>query len=238
MTQFPIRTQQDFWNEYWNASHPDWGLHEVHSRQARDVVSWLERLGRDDLDILDVGCGAGWLEAQLLRFGRVTATDLADEPLQRAAERTPDARFIAGDVMTLELEPEGFDVIVSLEVLAHVDDQRAFVSRIASLLRSGGSLMLATQNRPVLERCKHITPVGEGQNRRWTDAEELRALVEPDFHIVDLYTATPVSDHGFMRVVNSQKVNWPVRQLFGDRIDRLKERRGWGWTLMCLAQRR
>ena len=200
-------------------------------------MSWLERLGRDDLEILDVGCGAGWLEPQLLRFGRVTATDLADEVLQRAAERTPDVRFIAGDVMALDLGLGGFDVIVSLEVLAHVDDQPAFVSRIASLLCPGGRLMLATQNRLVLERCKHITPVGEGQNRRWTDAEELRALLEPEFRVIDLYTATPVSDHGFMRIVNSQKMNWPVRLLFGDRLDRLKERRGWGWTLMCLAQR-
>ena len=66
--------------------------------------------------------------------------------------------------MTLDLELEGFDVIVSLEVLAHVDDKRAFVSRMASLLRPGGMLMLATQNRPVLERCKHIVPKAEGQN--------------------------------------------------------------------------
>ena len=151
MTQYPIETQQDFWNE-WNSSTREGWVGEVSKRQARDVVTWLERLGRDDLDILDVGCGAGWLEPQLLRFGRVTATDLADEVIQRAAERHPDARFLAGNVMTLDLEPEGFDVIVSLEVLAHVDDQPAFVSRIASLLRPEGMLMLATQNRSVLER--------------------------------------------------------------------------------------
>ena len=80
--------------------------------------------------------------------------------------------------------------------------------------------------------------MGEGQNRRWTDTNELLALLQSKFHVIDLYTATPVSDHGFMRIVNSRKVNWPVRRLFGDRLDRLKERRGWGWTLMCLAQRR
>ncbi len=40
-----------------------------------------------------------------------------------------------------------------------------------------------------------------------------------------------------MRWVNSRKVNWPVRALFGDRVERFKERLGLGWTLMALARK-
>jgi len=43
---------------------------------------------------------------------------------------------------------------------------------------------------------------------------------------------------GVMRWVNSHKLNAPLRFLFGNRVERLKERMGLGWTLMVLARKR
>ncbi|WP_311966896.1 class I SAM-dependent methyltransferase [Bradyrhizobium australiense] len=116
------------------------------------MVSWLEALNRKDLRIPDVGCGAGWLCSQLTRFGQVTGTDLSDEVLARAARRVPEAHFVAGDFMSLDLRSATYDVAISLEVLAHVSDQPAFLGKIAGLLKRGGYLMLATQNKPALMR--------------------------------------------------------------------------------------
>jgi len=120
--------------------------------QKKVVLAWLTSIGRTDLDILDVGCGAGWLDPSLKQFGVVTATDLSADVLARVRTRIPQVNYIAGDFMKLPFEASSFDVAVSLEVLAHVADQTAFVAKINSLLRPGGWLMLATQNRSVLER--------------------------------------------------------------------------------------
>src|ERR1700754_1880539 len=96
----PIMLQRNFWNG-WNASTRERELPPVSLRQ-RDVVGrWLSNLGRDSLQIIDIGCGAGWMCSHLAPFGWVTGTDLADEVLARARQRVPTARFIAGDFMRL-----------------------------------------------------------------------------------------------------------------------------------------
>jgi len=176
----PIELQQSFWDN-WNTQHRETSVGEVSSDQKQVVLAWLTDIGRTDLDILDVGCGAGWLDPSLKQFGVVTATDLSADVLARIRTRIPQVNCIAGDFMTLPFEPASFDVAVSLEVLAHVADQAAFVGKIHSLLRPGGWLMLATQNRSVLERhnMNSIQPAAPGQLRHWTDAAELRALIEP-----------------------------------------------------------
>jgi 2-polyprenyl-3-methyl-5-hydroxy-6-metoxy-1,4-benzoquinol methylase len=196
----------------------------------------LSRLGRRDLNILEAGCGAGWLCPDLKRFGSVVATDLSDEVLERAQRRNPEVDFRAGDFMQMEFGSKRFDVVVTLEVLSHVFDQQAFVSKLARHLRPGGLLMLATQNRTVLQRFNRIPPPAEGQLRHWLDKDELLTLLETEFRVEELFSITPRANRGFMRVVNSEKLNRPVRAVIGRRLDRVKERMGLGWTLMALAK--
>lgn len=227
--------QASFWNS-WNTCRQEVQGEESH-RQRQEVCRWLEELGRDDLKILEVGCGTGWLLPSLTPFGEVTATDIADESVELARQRHPEVSFLTGDIATIDLDPGAFDVVVALEVLSHVEDQQAFVDLVSTFLRPGGRLMIATQNRPVLQRYNEIPPPSPGQLRRWVDAAELRELVEPACRVLELFSVAPVANRGLMRVVNSRKVNAPVRAVLGDRVDRLKERWGLGATLMCLAER-
>jgi len=235
----PIALQQSFWDN-WNTQHRETAVGEVSSDQKKVVLAWLTDIGRTDLNILDVGCGAGWLDPSLKQFGAVTATDLSADVLARMRTRIPHVEFIAGDFMELPFEPSSFDVAVSLEVLAHVADQPAFVAKIHSLLRPGGWLMLATQNRPVLERhnMNSIQPAAPGNLRRWTDMRELRALIEPQFEIVEMFTKTPRASQGPLRLINARPVRKAMRAVVGERFERMKERLGLGWTIMRLARRR
>lgn len=229
-----MQLQRSFWNE-WNASTRERNLDEISLRQARVVRGWLEVIGQRDLDILEVGCGSGWLCPTLMPFGHVTATDLSDEVLERAQKRMPEATFAAGDFMDLTFGD--FDVVVTIEVLSHVSDHSAFIRKLASHLRPGGHLMMATQNRPVLQKFNNIPPPKPGQLRRWFDENELRSLLKPQFEVLELFSVTPLANRGIMRWINSRKLNRPVKSLFGDRIEHLKEAMGLGWTLMVLARK-
>jgi SAM-dependent methyltransferase len=232
----PVDVQSSFWNK-WNADNREHQVSYISERQAEVVTSWLERIGKRDLRILEVGCGSGWFTPQLARYGNVMATDLSDEVLGRAAQRWKDVTFVAGDFMKLDLETAAFDAIVTLEVLSHVFDQRAFLRKLADHLRPGGHLMLATQNRFVLERYNSIPPPAPGQLRRWVYQHELVELLKPDLESLEMFTVSPVARRGVMRLVNSWKLNAPIRAVFGDRVERLKERMGFGWTLMSLSRK-
>jgi len=231
-----VDDQRRFWNT-WNAATRERVVDDVAARQGEIVTLWLAEQGRHDLEIIEVGCGAGWLSPRLLRFGRVTATDLADALIERARRRTPDVQFVAGDFRVLEFGDERFDVVVSLEVLSHVEDQRAFVTKLHRLLKPGGHLLLSTQNRPVLERFNRIPPPEPGQLRRWVDRAELRDLLTPQFDVLRLTSVTPRADRGVMRVITSRKLQRAVRPLVGDRLERSLEHLGLGWTLMAVARR-
>src|ERR1700741_529882 len=92
----PLAEQQAYWNE-WNAAKGERVLSDMSRDQRELVLRWLAGLGRTDLDILEVGCGAGWLCPSLKPYGHVTATDWSDVVLARASERIPDVQFMAGD---------------------------------------------------------------------------------------------------------------------------------------------
>ncbi len=233
----PLEEQRRAWNQ-WNASTREVKLGRVSELQSEAILRWLAGLQRSDLAIIDIGCGTGWMSERLASFGRVTGVDLADEVLQRATQRAPHITFISGDFLTLPLQPESFDVAVSLEVLSHVADQRAFIARISWLLKPGGYVMLATQNRYVLERWSEIPPTTPGYIRRWVNAAELRRLLQPHLHIVELTSAMPVGDRGVLRLVNSVKLNNLAGHLVSPlRLKRAKERLFLGHTLLALARK-
>lgn len=234
-----IEEQRKAWND-WNTRWREQEVGHISVRQAETIEGWLEQVGATPLNILDAGCGTGWMCQRLLRFGSVTGVDLADEVIQRARIRVPGARFLAGDALgNDELEPASFDAIVSLEVLSHVVEQQAFVSKLASLLKPGGRLMLATQNRPILERWSEIGGPIPGQIRHWVDARALRQLLSRDFVVEHLTSVQPVGDQGYLRFFNSRLFNWPTALLLGRRGRmKLKERMLLGHTLMVCARLR
>lgn len=218
--------ERRFWNS-WNAEHREEAQGDVSIRQAEVIDSWLR--GCDGLALLDAGCGTGWLCERLIAYGRVVGTDLADEVIERAQHRVPAGRFVAGDIMMVDVGRD-FDVVCSLEVLSHVEDQHAFLERLHSLLVPGGRLFLATQNRPVLQRFNRIPPPGPGQRRRWVDRRELRQLLtEAGLRVDEMRVVSPRSDHGIMR-----RVVKAAELMHGSAI---LERLGFGWTIMAAATR-
>ncbi|MBL8276378.1 MAG: class I SAM-dependent methyltransferase, partial [Pelomonas sp.] len=161
----PIERQSAYWDR-WNLKARDAKKLPVSSvRQGNELVATVAALGRNNLAILDLGCGSGWAGALLRPYGRVTATDMVAQTIERAKERYPDIDFRCGDLFEVPLPAEHFDVVVSLEVLSHVADQPAFFERVANLLKPGGLLLLATQNRRVYARWSTVAPPDPDQLR-------------------------------------------------------------------------
>lgn len=233
----PIDAQRAFWNQ-WNAMFVENQRGLTSQRQAAEVFRWLSEMGRADLDILEVGCGSGWMASRLRSFGRVTAIDLADDVLAVSQHKWPEIRFVSGDFMALEIPTASQDVVVTLEVLAHVADQPAFFRKIAQTLRPGGLLMIAAQNRFVLERWENVAPRSHGQIRRWVNTAELCKLMSQELNVVEIFTVFPFAHGGILRIVNSPKLNRLASMVVPQAtLDRWKEKRGLGHTIMGLARK-
>jgi len=134
-----VEDQANYWDQ-WDAQSRELSVFGSSARQGKLVEQEVAALGRDDLRILDVGCGTGWTCERLVRFGKVAGTDMTPSVLERARSRAPEVSFVCGDFFEIDFPDTAFDVVVSLEVLSHVADQPAFMDRLASLLKPGGLL--------------------------------------------------------------------------------------------------
>jgi GT2 family glycosyltransferase/tetratricopeptide (TPR) repeat protein/2-polyprenyl-3-methyl-5-hydroxy-6-metoxy-1,4-benzoquinol methylase/glycosyltransferase involved in cell wall biosynthesis len=99
-------------------------------------------------DVLDVGCGAGLLGKALKerQAARVTGVEL-DEGAARRARRHLD-EVLVGDVegRFLPFDDASFDCVVCGDVLEHLRDPLAFLRRLRSWLRPGGTLVASLPN--------------------------------------------------------------------------------------------
>jgi SAM-dependent methyltransferase len=93
---------------------------------------------------LDLGCGDGRLTAAL-RAGTVTAADVSEVALRRAAERLPGVEIahVEPDAPLPFVDGE-FDLVLCAETIEHVRDVQLFLSEIRRVLRPGGGLAITT----------------------------------------------------------------------------------------------
>ena len=232
-----IDAQKEFWarwNEKWRFRD---GLDDFMQRQSHIAVAWAARVGLERASILDAGCGTGWLGDTLRPFGRVIGVDLSPTAIAEGSRRHTGVDLRCGDFLTMEL-PTQFDFVVSADSLAHVADQRAYITRVAGLMRPGGTLLLMSQNPPIWRRRSKWVPTEAGQIEVWPSLRDLRSYLRPSFTVLHVTSLVPGGDRGALWWVENRFVRQAVRQLVGaSRWDALLERALLGRELVVVAQR-
>lgn len=106
----------------------------------------LKQLGRGR-EVLDVGCGAGFLSNFLATQGQqVTGIDLSTSSLAVAQKHdaTASVRYQQADAMNLPFQENSFDVVCAMDLLEHVENPRRVVEEAARVLRPGGLFFFHT----------------------------------------------------------------------------------------------
>ncbi|MDQ2656064.1 MAG: class I SAM-dependent methyltransferase [Bacteroidota bacterium] len=100
-------------------------------------------------DVLEVGCGEGrGIELLMKHAGSFTAVDKIKPVIDRLQQKHPGARLISMNIPPLTgLHDEAFDVVVSFQVIEHIEDDRSFLQEIHRVLKPGGTALLTTPNR-------------------------------------------------------------------------------------------
>ena len=96
--------------------------------------------------ILDLGCGSGWFTSILGTFGPTVGVDLSGEAIAEASRRHPHVDFHQEDFSTWQPTSDGFDVIVSQEVIEHLEAQNRYLELAYRALRPNGLFVLTTPN--------------------------------------------------------------------------------------------
>src|SRR5260370_14907435 len=134
-----LREEFNRWAEAGRAE----GMEEDHLPITLPVLD-LMQLAPDD-NILDVGCGAGWLERLLserVPEGRVVGMDISDEMVRRARKNyvaLENTMFVIGGVDEIPWDANFFTRAISVESAYYWPDPVRGLRGIRRVSREGGS---------------------------------------------------------------------------------------------------
>lgn len=141
------------------------------------------------LNVLDVGCGNGYLANQLSKIGHhVIGVDIAEDGIRIAKETYPHLRFELHSVYErfdclLDIPA---DVVIASEVIEHLYYPQQFLKNIHLALRSGGYLILTTPYHGYLKNLgislfngwdQHHHPEKEGGHIKFFSEKGLRQIL-------------------------------------------------------------
>jgi SAM-dependent methyltransferase len=146
-------------------------------RARRDVLADLirrEAMPPPNGRILEIGCGTGHNLEMLRAFGDVDALELDEEARSIAEQRLGRTVMSAPLPELAGVRNHAYDLIAALDVIEHIDDDRAALAAIAAKLKRGGKFVMTV---PAHQWMWSAHDVVNHHKRRYSKAS-LRRLVE------------------------------------------------------------
>jgi SAM-dependent methyltransferase len=134
--------------------------------------------------VLDIGCGTGFNLEHLRAKGysRAIGLDLATDALIFCRSRNL-ANLACGDGTRPPFRHESFDVIIALDVIEHLDDDRQALREFSRLLRPNGSLIVFA---PAFNFLWGLQDEVSHHRRRYTASGLRQKLEEMGLHVSKL----------------------------------------------------
>jgi len=124
------------------SSHGNRQKHENTNPVQRALIGHFHKrlcelvLARQPSEILEVGCGEGYVLHALREAGvqcPIHGIDFSETAIGQARARVPDATFAVEDARELAKSGRRYDLVLMIEVLEHLEDAQAMVATLAKL---------------------------------------------------------------------------------------------------------
>lgn len=167
----------ELYREMARAQHVHWWL-----RARREILDRvIARLGLPaGARLLEIGAGTGANLAMLGRHGELCAMESDDFARQHASAASGVAVLSGHLPDAVPFADHSFDLVCLLDVLEHIDDDRAALRRVRDLLRPGGRVLLTV---PAYQWLYGAHDRAHHHRRRYTACEVRRAAQEAGFDV-------------------------------------------------------
>ncbi len=139
---------EKIWDDYYNESSTGF-IRTVNRLWFARVFqkSLLSIAGKNGMKILEVGCGEGFTSARISKLGNESY--LMDISINALHETGKNFRklgcagaFVKGDIFSMGLKSESFDVVWNQGVLEHFDNAETAIKEMWRVVRKGGYLVI------------------------------------------------------------------------------------------------
>lgn len=156
--------------------------------------------------VLDIPCGMGWGTSMLKGYKELWGIDISVEAIEEAKQRYPSIHYKVGDMTSIDMPDDYFDVVICLEGFEHVTflEGQKFLSESKRILKKDGLLVLTT---PLLRENKYHSS-NIYHLCEYKEEELARVLEEKDFQIEKQdYLRNPVSNVKLLVLRNNKQYN-------------------------------
>lgn len=128
------------------------------------------------LDVLDFGCGAGFLYNHIARLApnwRYSGLDFSKESVSNLNSRACNSKNFSGAFhvtsIPTELPASSFDIVFLVEVVEHLNDEhlRLTLEEASRLLKPSGLLIITTPNKEDLNKSLRFCPDCGAKYHEW-----------------------------------------------------------------------
>jgi ubiquinone/menaquinone biosynthesis C-methylase UbiE len=138
--------------------------------------------------VLDLGCGCGYGAAHLTAAParRVVGIDRSQDGTHYARKHYASTRlsFVTAGATSIPMKPGSLDAVIAMELIEHVQDDKAVLSEVKRVLKPGGVFVASTPNRLVTGSGEK--PANPFHVREYTP-QEFRAFLRQAFNEVSIY---------------------------------------------------
>ncbi len=93
-------------------------------------------------DVLDVGCGYGWLLDAFQGARTLSGLDIAHHAVEKATKRMPERFFKQANLQEPIPFTHSFDLILAINIIEHLTEPAAGIKSIANSTKSGGIVII------------------------------------------------------------------------------------------------
>jgi ubiquinone/menaquinone biosynthesis C-methylase UbiE len=126
--------------------------------------SIITKIPGQDLNILDIGSGGGWIKNKL-SDKNITLVDLSYKNLSiiKNNDQNRPGFYLVADAHGLPFKDESFDIIIISEVLEHLNNPGLAISNAFRVLKKGGKIIITTPYNEIIRyylciHCNQKTP--------------------------------------------------------------------------------
>ena len=161
------------------------------------MYQWCGRALPQGVFCLDVGCGEGYgtkILAETSSEAKVVGLDISPGTIEKAKSKYKDDHcdFKVYDGKNIPAGDASVDAVVSLQVIEHIRNDRAFVAEVWRALKPGGLFILTTPNRQI-RLLPGMRPWNAFHVREYYSAD-LKDLLREIFSVVNIHGVTASED--------------------------------------------
>jgi 2-polyprenyl-3-methyl-5-hydroxy-6-metoxy-1,4-benzoquinol methylase len=130
--------KSEYYGEYYEHENNHWWFKWRFDMITQIVESFPRSNG---FRMLDAGCGTGQMTKLLEQYGEAVGLEIAPEALQFARKRGVK-NLVQGSITEPPFAAGSFDLVLSLDVIEHVDNDVQIINSLFDIVKPGGHLIV------------------------------------------------------------------------------------------------